>query len=93
MTKLQRTTFKTSRAAQYVSAHTLQAMTGQAKSKFADVIAKELLDNALDACETNFARGCYELDQEWLGNAESGGPRETGPTGESAFQCGFHPSS
>jgi hypothetical protein len=39
------------------------------------------------------ARGCYELDQEWLGNAESGGPRGSGPTGESAFQCGFHPSS
>jgi hypothetical protein len=39
------------------------------------------------------ARGCYELDQEWLRNAESGGPWGSGLTGESAFQCGFHPSS
>jgi len=38
-------------------------------------------------------RGCYELDQEWLGNAESGGSRGIGSTGESAFPCGFHPSS
>jgi hypothetical protein len=39
------------------------------------------------------SRGCYELDQEWLRNAESGGPWGSGLTGESAFQCGFHPSS
>jgi hypothetical protein len=32
-------------------------------------------------------------DQEWLRNAESGGPQGSGPTGESAFQYGFHPSS
>src|SRR5215217_1115972 len=53
MTKLQRTTFKTSRAAQYVEARALTAMTGQAKHRFADVVAKELMDNALDACETS----------------------------------------
>ena len=52
MTKLQRTTFKTSRAAQYVEARALQAMTGQPRYHFADVVVKELLDNALDACET-----------------------------------------
>jgi hypothetical protein len=38
-------------------------------------------------------RACYELDQERLGNAENSGPQGTGPTGESAFQGGFHPSS
>src|SRR5215213_6159936 len=52
MTKLQRTTFKHSRAAQYVDARQLQAMTGQPKRKFAAVVVKELMDNALDACET-----------------------------------------
>jgi DNA topoisomerase VI subunit B len=52
MTKLQRTTFKTSRAAQYVEARALQAMTGQYKGAFADVVVKELMDNALDATET-----------------------------------------
>jgi hypothetical protein len=53
LTKLQRTTFKTSRAAQYVEARALTAMTGQSKSKFADVVVKELMDNALDACEAS----------------------------------------
>lgn len=28
-------------------------MTGQGEDKFADVVAKELMDNALDACETS----------------------------------------
>ena len=52
MAQLQRTTFKTSRAAQYVEARALTSMTGQAKEKFASVVVKELMDNALDACET-----------------------------------------
>ena len=51
MSKLHRTTFKTSRAAQYVEARALTAMTGQRESNFADVVVKELMDNALDACE------------------------------------------
>ena len=50
-TKLHRTTFKTTREAQYVEARTLMSMTGQVSSKFADVVVKELMDNALDACE------------------------------------------
>src|SRR5215218_3872131 len=52
MIQLQRTTFKHSRAAQYVDARQLQPMTGQPKCKFAAVVVKELMDNALDACET-----------------------------------------
>ncbi len=51
MTQLQRTTFKTSRAAQYVEARALTSMTGRRREKFADVVVKELMDNALDACE------------------------------------------
>jgi hypothetical protein len=39
------------------------------------------------------ARGCYELDQERLRNAENGKPQGTELAGESASQCGFHPSS
>jgi len=53
MSKLQRTTFKTSRAAQYVEARALTAMTGQGEHRFADVVAKELLDNSFDACEAS----------------------------------------
>jgi hypothetical protein len=53
LAKLGRTTFKTSRAAQYVEARALTAMTGQGEGKFADVVVKELMDNALDACETS----------------------------------------
>jgi DNA topoisomerase VI subunit B len=49
--KLERTTFSASRAAEYVEASQLQAVTGQAKQNFAGVVIKELADNALDACE------------------------------------------
>jgi DNA topoisomerase VI subunit B len=50
--KLERTTFETSRAAEYFDARELQAQTGQPVSNFATVALKELVDNALDACET-----------------------------------------
>jgi DNA topoisomerase VI subunit B len=52
MQRLERTTFETSRAAEYFDARELQAMTGQPKTDFASVVLKELVDNALDACET-----------------------------------------
>jgi hypothetical protein len=52
MQKLERTTFETSRAAEYFDARELQAQTGQPASNFAAVALKELMDNALDACET-----------------------------------------
>ncbi len=38
-------------------------------------------------------RGCYELAQEWLANAENEDRPWTEPIEESPFQCGFHPSS
>ena len=45
------------------------------------------------ALEMHRARGCYELGQERLMNAENGGLRGTEPTGECASQCGSRPSS
>ncbi len=49
---LERSVFETSRDAEYVDLRELQAQTGQARDQFAAVILKELVDNALDACET-----------------------------------------
>ncbi len=49
---LERSIFETPRAAEYFTAHDLQAQTGQPRRHFAAVVLKELLDNALDACET-----------------------------------------
>src|SRR5829696_816352 len=53
MNKLQRTTFETSRAAEYFDARQLSTLTGVAQHEFASVVLKELVDNALDACETH----------------------------------------
>jgi DNA topoisomerase VI subunit B len=47
----ERTTFETSRAAEYFNVRELQAQTGQPRERFATVALKELIDNALDACE------------------------------------------
>ena len=52
MTKLERTTFETSRAAEYFDARQLSTLTGVGTSDFASVCLKELVDNSLDACET-----------------------------------------
>lgn len=52
MTKLQRTTFETSRAAEYFDARQLAALVGVSQDEFASVCLKELVDNSLDACET-----------------------------------------
>jgi DNA topoisomerase VI subunit B len=61
-TVLARTTFETSRAAEYFTPHELQAQTGQPASRFVEVVIKELLDNALDAAETAGARPIIALD-------------------------------
>ena len=50
--RLERTTFETSRAAEYFDARQLSALTGVSQDEFANVCLKELIDNALDACET-----------------------------------------
>jgi len=52
MTKLQRTTFEASRAAEYFDARQLSALTGVPREMFLSVCLKELADNALDSCET-----------------------------------------
>jgi len=52
MAQLQRTTFETSRAAEYFDARQLSALTGVSQDEFARVCLKELVDNSFDACET-----------------------------------------
>jgi DNA topoisomerase VI subunit B len=49
---LTRTTFETSRDSEYFNLRDLQAQTGQPIEMFVAVAFKELVDNALDACET-----------------------------------------
>ncbi|EGD51734.1 ATP-binding region ATPase domain protein [Thermoanaerobacter ethanolicus JW 200] len=50
---LSRITAEISRASEYFSLKELQAQTGQPYTNFASVVLKELVDNALDACESN----------------------------------------
>ena len=50
--RLERTTFSVSRAADFLDVRALESQTGQPRHRFGDVVVKELLDNALDACET-----------------------------------------
>jgi hypothetical protein len=49
---LDRTHFNISRAAEYFDVKELQAQTGQLVKAFGEVVLKELIDNALDACES-----------------------------------------
>jgi hypothetical protein len=62
MAELQRTIFETSRAAEYFEARELQAQTGQPTENFATVILKELVDNALDACEVAGVSPVIEIE-------------------------------
>lgn len=45
--KLDRTIFSTSRAAEYFRVEELEKLTGQPREKFAEVVLKELKDNAV----------------------------------------------
>ena len=58
-TILARQVFQTSRLLEYFSEKELTLQTGHEPEHWADVILKELLDNALDACET--PRSCRTL--------------------------------
>ena len=49
---LERKVFSVSRAADFLDARALVSQTGQPETRFGSVVVKELLDNALDACET-----------------------------------------
>ena len=52
-TMLRRQTFQTSRSLEYFSQKELTLQTGHEAGRWPEVILKELLDNALDACETH----------------------------------------
>jgi DNA topoisomerase VI subunit B len=47
-----RTVFAASRATEFLEARALAAQTGQPQDRFGDVVVKELIDNALDAAES-----------------------------------------
>src|SRR5512132_1938007 len=49
--RLERSTFRTSRLLDFVSEKELTAQTGHSAGEWPLVIVKELVDNALDACE------------------------------------------
>jgi DNA topoisomerase-6 subunit B len=51
-TALERVTFSVSRAADFLEPRALVSQTGRPEHKFGEVAIKELVDNALDACET-----------------------------------------
>ena len=67
----------TSRAAEYFTVEELQAQTGQPASRFPEVVLKELLDNALDACET--AGVAPEIDVADRLRPGAGGAADRGP--------------
>ena len=50
--KLNRTTFRTSREMDFFSEKELTTQTGHSIDEWPHVVVKELVDNALDACET-----------------------------------------
>jgi DNA topoisomerase VI subunit B len=64
LTKLERTTFEASRAAEYFDARQLSALTGVPREDFLSVCLKELAHNALDACETAEPRLAPEVSVE-----------------------------
>lgn len=67
--QLTRTMFETSRAVEYFNARELAAQTGQPIERFASVAIKELLDNAIDACETAGVQPHIDLRWRWIDGA------------------------
>jgi hypothetical protein len=65
---LERRTFSVSRAADFLEARALVSQTGQPEDRFGDVVVKELLDNALDACETAGAQPDITVTTETAGD-------------------------
>jgi DNA topoisomerase VI subunit B len=59
--QLQRVTFRTSRLLDFCSQKELTAQTGHAPAEWPLVIVKELVDNALDACEEAGAAPCITV--------------------------------
>src|SRR5262249_34187232 len=60
----ERTTATLSRAAEYFIDRELVSMTGQPRERFGAVVVKELLDNAIDACEDKQALEAYTATGE-----------------------------
>jgi DNA topoisomerase VI subunit B len=77
--KLERTTFEASRAAEYFDARQLSALAGVPASAFASVVLKELIDNALDACETVGAVPAVEVEAHYEDGAISLTVSDNGP--------------
>jgi hypothetical protein len=67
---LERRTFSVSRAADFLEARALVSQTGQPEHRFGDVVIKELLDNALDACETAGVQPEITVTAETDGNVQ-----------------------
>jgi hypothetical protein len=59
--ELDRATFRTSRLLDFCSQKELTAQTGHAMAEWPVVILKELIDNALDACEEAGISPCIEI--------------------------------
>lgn len=64
--KLERTTFSTPKGSGYLSVSELERLTGQPRYRFAKVVLKELLDNALDAAEEANGKPEVVVDIHWL---------------------------
>lgn len=58
---LERAMISINRAAEYFSVKELEAQTGRGRSEFASVCLKELVDNALDACEADAVTPMIDL--------------------------------
>jgi DNA topoisomerase VI subunit B len=69
---LHRELFAMPRAGEFFDLRALQAQTGRTLDKFADVVVKELVDNALDACESSGRRPDVFLGVE---ESEESGPQ------------------
>jgi DNA topoisomerase VI subunit B len=68
-----RRVFSTPRAAEFLEIEALQAQTGQYRDAFGDVVVKEVIDNALDACEFAGVTPKIEVrlddaDYTWVGD-------------------------
>ena len=57
----ERITFEIPQASDYFTPRGLQAMTGQPLRRFMSVVVKELLDNAIDACERKGVAPCLTV--------------------------------
>jgi len=92
--QLQRTTFKTSREMDFYNEKELVSQTGHSKDEWPFVIVKELVDNALDACEEGGIAPKIEVKIDESGIAISdNGPGIPAKTIEDIFDFSIRVSS